>query len=356
MNAAEPIIRPYLKLTNVSIAYADKTVVTDISIAISRGEIGCLLGPSGGGKSTLLRAIAGFEPVSEGSITLEDQLLSNQSTTIAPEKRNIGMVFQDISLFPHLSIEQNIAFGIKHLSPKVRHARIEQLLALIDLSDYAKRYPHQLSGGQQQRVALARALAPKPNLLLLDEPFSGLDAKLRESLVPQVKAILQQEQVCALMVSHDQAEAFAIADKIAIMENGRIHQWDTAYNSYHQPASKFVASFIGESKFMAGVTSCAHCIETPLGKLENNSPHGFAAGTAVDVLVRIEDVISAPDAVHTGTVIEKDFHGGYYRYELELADKSTLFYRTNAKQLQQYQIGAVVPLQLCIESLVIFDR
>jgi len=356
MNAAEQISQTLLTLDNVSIAYGAKTIVKEVSINLSKGEIGCLLGPSGCGKSTLLRAIAGFEPVITGSIQLTEQTLSDTKNTTAPELRNIGMVFQDISLFPHLSIEQNVAFGIKNQPKQQIAARVKQLLALIELSEYAKHYPHQISGGQQQRVALARALAPKPELILLDEPFSGLDAKLRESLVPQVKAILKKEQVSALMVSHDQAEAFAVADKIAIMNNGKIHQWDNAYNSYHFPASQFVASFIGDSKFLAGTASCEYCVETELGKLAKKTPHGFKKGSKVQVLIRVEDVSCNADSMYSGIVIKKDFHGSYYKYEIQLKDNSTLYYSTNAKALTQHALGANIPVQVDSENLVIFNR
>lgn len=356
MNAAEPILAPLLQVNDVSIAYHDKLVVKNVSIDIKQGEIGCLLGPSGCGKSTLLRAIAGFEPVTGGNICLAEQSLSNQEHTIAPELRNIGMVFQDIALFPHLSVKQNITFGIKHLTKLQQRHRVQQLLELIELSHCANLYPHQISGGQQQRVALARALAPKPRLLLLDEPFSGLDAKLRESLVPQVKAILKQEQVSALMVSHDQGEAFAIADKIAIMDEGKIHQWDSAFNSYHIPASKFVATFIGDSRFLPGIVSCEYCIDTSLGKLKNPIPHGFKAGAAVDVLVRLENVISHLESAHYGRVIKKDFHGSFYKYELTLTDNSTILYSTNARDTNEHALGEEIPLKFCSEYLVIFAQ
>ncbi len=356
MNVAEKIISPLLELDNIDAGYGAKIVVQNISLSLKKGEIGCLLGPSGCGKSTLLRAIAGFEEVKKGTIKLSQQLISDPQHTLPPEHRNIGMVFQDIALFPHLSIEDNVAFGIKHLPSKERHARVEQLLTLVDLNQKAKQFPHQLSGGQQQRIALARALAPKPKLILLDEPFSGLDAKLRETLVPQVKQILKHEQVSALMVSHDQAEAFAIADKIAVMQEGRIHQWDNAYNSYHYPATKFVADFIGKSKFLPAVTLCEHCIETSLGKLESDSPHGYQAGSEVLVLVRIDDLKHDPISENFGIVKKKDFHGSYFTFELSLADGSQVLCNTPAHYNYQYNVGDKFNLKLNIEHLVLFNR
>jgi len=356
MNLAKQLTPTLLELKNISVGYGKKIIVKDVSLNIAPGEIGCLLGPSGCGKSTLLRAIAGFEPVLAGTIALFKQVISKTNNTLAPEHRNIGMVFQDISLFPHLSIEDNICFGIKHLSRQQRQTRVKQLLELVELSDSAKSYPHQLSGGQQQRIALARALAPKPKLILLDEPFSGLDAKLRETLVPQVKAILKQEKVSALIVSHDQAEAFAIADKIAVMHQGEIHQWDDAYNSYHHPATKFVANFIGTSKFIPATTVCEHCIETSLGRIESKEPHGFIAGTRVDLLVRIDDVTHDSSANYCGTVTKKDFHGSSYTYELILSDGVTILCSVPAKYDMKHTIGDELQLKLNIENLVLFER
>ncbi|EPJ52638.1 MAG: polyamine-transporting ATPase [Osedax symbiont Rs2] len=357
MNAAQQLTEEnLLELQSICVGYGQQIILSNVSLNIEKGEIGCLLGPSGCGKSTLLRAIAGFEPVRQGVIKLSARSISEPLSTLAPEHRNIGMVFQDVALFPHLSIEQNIAFGIKQLALAPRRERVTQLLELVGLSDYAKRYPHELSGGQQQRIALARALAPKPKLILLDEPFSGLDAKLRESLVPQVRDILKQEQVSALMVSHDQAEAFAIADKIAVMDKGKIHQWDNAYNSYHRPATKFVASFIGKSKFLAATTLCARCIETPLGKLESKTPHGYAIGENVEVLVRLDDVQHDPAALHFGTVTQKNFHGSYFTYELTLADGSQLLCSTPAHYNFKHDIGDQFRIKLSIEHLVLFSR
>ncbi|MCJ8340479.1 MAG: ABC transporter ATP-binding protein [Pseudomonadales bacterium] len=357
MNAALQLTsNNLLELRDICVGYGQQVVINKVSLNIEKGEIGCLLGPSGCGKSTLLRAIAGFEPVRQGVIQLCTKTISETHNTLAPEHRNIGMVFQDVALFPHLSIEQNVAFGIKKLAAAQRKERVQQLLHLVGLSDSAKRYPHELSGGQQQRIALARALAPKPKLILLDEPFSGLDAKLRETLVPQVRDILKQEQVSALMVSHDQAEAFAIADKIAVMHKGEIHQWDNAYNSYHRPATKFVASFIGKSKFLTATTLCEHCIETPLGKLESKSPHGYTAGEKVEVLIRLDDVEHDPSAPHFGTVTQKNFHGSYFTYEITLADGSQLLCSTPAHYSFKHDIGDQFNIKLSMEHLVLFTR
>lgn len=238
----------YLNLQNISLAYNTpegfKYVVNQLTLEVERGHIGCLLGASGCGKTTVLRAIAGFEPLRAGTIHLDNQLLSSVDQTVVPEKRNVGMMFQDYALFPHLSVEKNIGFGLRKREKNLRTARIEEMLELVGLEELGKRYPHELSGGQQQRVALARALAPEPSLLLLDEPFSNLDVDTRERLAFEVREILQKTGLTAILVTHNQAEAFAIADRIGVMKDGSIVQWDTAYGLHHNPANEFVSDFI----------------------------------------------------------------------------------------------------------------
>lgn len=239
---------PYLDLNDISLAYNTpdglKTVVKNLNLQVSKGHIGCLLGTSGCGKTTVLRAIAGFEPLRAGTIHLNQQLLSSSDYTLVPEKRNVGMMFQDYALFPHLTIEKNIGFGLRKREKNFRLQRVEEMLTLVGLEDFGKRYPHELSGGQQQRVALARALAPEPSLLLLDEPFSNLDIDTRERLAFEVREILQKTGLTAILVTHNQAEAFAIADRIGVMKDGGIVQWDTAYGLHHNPVNTFVSDFI----------------------------------------------------------------------------------------------------------------
>lgn len=244
-----------LKLHDVSIAYDTPdgllSVVKHLSLGLEKGHIGCLLGASGCGKTTVLRAIAGFEPLQTGTIHLGGVLLSSPGFQLEPQDRNVGMMFQDYALFPHLTIEKNVGFGLRLWDQDRRTQRVSDMLALVGLSDVAKRYPHELSGGQQQRVALARALAPEPELLLLDEPFSNLDVDTRERLAFEVRDILKDTGHTALLVTHNQAEAFAIADRIGVMEKGMIVQWDTPYGLHHEPASDFVADFIRREALMA---------------------------------------------------------------------------------------------------------
>lgn len=245
----------FLNLQDITLSYETslglKPVVQGLNLALGKGEIGCLLGASGCGKTTVLRSIAGFEPLRGGRISLGEQVLSLPNQQVAPEHRNVGMMFQDYALFPHLSVEKNIAFGLRRWDKHERAARVDEMLKLVDLQSLCKRYPHELSGGQQQRVALVRALAPRPSLLLLDEPFSNLDVDSRERLAFEVRDILKTTCTTAILVTHNQAEAFAIADRIGVMQAGKILQWDTPYGLHHQPVNEFVADFIRKEAIMA---------------------------------------------------------------------------------------------------------
>ena len=255
MNSA----RTLLSIQELEIDYPSRdgqgrvTAVKDLNLALAQGEIGCLLGSSGCGKSTVLRAICGFEPVKAGNIVLRDQVVSSASTHLQPNQRKVGMVFQDFALFPHLNVLENIAFGLQHLSSSERSVVAMEWLKRVSLSDKADAYPHELSGGQQQRVALARAMAPEPDLILLDEPFSSLDIELRERLAGEMREILKSNNITALLVTHDQYEAFAIADKIGVMTDGKVLQWDVPYELYHKPANRYIADFIGRGVFLKGV-------------------------------------------------------------------------------------------------------
>ncbi|NYT64751.1 ABC transporter ATP-binding protein [Alcaligenaceae bacterium] len=244
-----------LKLDNITLAYDTEQglvpVVQNLNLCLEKGNIGCLLGASGCGKTTVLRAIAGFEPLRTGTISLGDTLLSTTNAQVEPQDRHVGMMFQDYALFPHLNVEKNIAFGLRRWEKQRRKHRVEELLTLAGLEGSGHRYPHELSGGQQQRIALARALAPEPELLLLDEPFSNLDVDTRERLAFEVRDILKKTGHTAILVTHNQAEAFAIADRIGVMEKGKIAQWDTPYGLHHNPSSAFVADFIKREALMA---------------------------------------------------------------------------------------------------------
>ena len=261
-----------LELNGVVQRYGRHTVVDGVGFRLASGRIACLLGPSGCGKTTLLRCIAGFEEIAAGEIRLHGEIVSQAGHHLPPEKRRIGMVFQDYALFPHLSVEENVAFGLVRQPQQDAHLRVRQLLATVGLAGQGDKFPHELSGGQQQRVALARALAPRPELILLDEPFSNLDVGLRERLSLEVREILKREGSTAILVTHDQNEAFAMADEIGIMHEGKIQQWDVPYNLYHRPANRFVADFIGQGVLLPGVVSAGTNVEMELGQLVSDMP------------------------------------------------------------------------------------
>ena len=341
----------HLIVENVTLAYGDVDIVKQVSFALNDGEIGCLLGPSGCGKSTLLRAIAGFEPVKAGSISMMGRELSGMTANIPTEKRNIGMVFQDIALFPHLTVAENILFGIKDWSAKERKARVRELLDLIGLPGTEQRYPHSLSGGQQQRIALARALAPKPDLLLLDEPFSGLDANLRETLVPEIRDILKKEQTSAILVSHDQMEAFAMADKVAVMQQGVIQQWGSAYSIYHEPVNRFVADFVGLGEFLTVRVKDEYSVESALGLLRGSTPLKYPEGTVLELLVRPDDIQHEEDSPLRGRIVRKWFRGSHYLYHIKLSGGEILPCITSCHH--DHDVGESLGINVSLEHLVV---
>lgn len=343
-----------LTLQNIHIRYGDNAVVHDVSLTVEDGQIGCLLGPSGCGKTTLLRAIAGFEPVTQGTITLKDQVISAPGTHLPPERRNIGMVFQDYALFPHLSIADNITFGIRKQSGKDKAKRVTELLELVNLPGYEKRYPHELSGGQQQRIALARALAPRPRLLLLDEPFGSQDVELREMLAREVRDILKREGMTAVLVTHDQHEAFAMADEIGVLQGGRLQQWDTGYNLYHKPVNQFVAGFIGQGALIPGTVMSHNTIATLIGAVQGTVPVSCQPECPVDVLIRPDDLKLVADAPRKATVVSRVFRGAEYLYVLGLADGSQIL--ALAPSHQTYPVGGTVCFELDMQHRVILPR
>lgn len=317
-----------LKLSDISVSYRDSKApggtlcaASGVSFELAPGEIGCLLGPSGCGKTTVLRAIAGFVVPQTGRIELGDQILSDSSHWMAPEKRNVGVVFQDYALFPHLTVAENIAFGItkgrKVLAENLRAA--QEMMELVGLTPQAQRYPHELSGGQQQRVALARALAPKPSMLLLDEPFSNLDISLKDRLAREVREILKDAGMTSILVTHDQNEAFAVADKVGVMFDGLLAQWGNPYDVYHEPISPQVARFVGEGAFISGKQT-GHSVATPLGQLAL-SPcccDEHCGAQDVRVLLRPDDVVHDDHAPLKAKVVRKAFRGADFLYTLEL--------------------------------------
>ncbi|MNO75051.1 Spermidine/putrescine import ATP-binding protein PotA [compost metagenome] len=342
--------RLLLDLKDLSCGYEQQRVVQGVNLHLNAGDIGCLLGPSGCGKTTTLRAIAGFEPVQAGQIVLNGEVISRPGFTLAPERRRIGMVFQDYALFPHLSVEDNVAFGIrKH--PE-RQEIVSELLRLVKLDTLGKRYPHELSGGQQQRVALARALAPEPLLLLLDEPFSNLDVELRRELSHEVREILKERGTSAILVTHDQEEAFTVSDHVGVFRNGHLEQWDTPYNLYHEPQTPFVASFVGQGYFIGGQMLGPDSVQTELGVLRGNRAYLLPQGSQVDVLLRPDDLVPSPQGELKARIAGKSFLGATILYRLELPTGTQLesIFPSHA----DHQIGDQVGIRVAAEHLVLF--
>ncbi len=343
-----------LEVDNVSLSYGRKLVMKEASFSVAPSEIGCLLGPSGSGKTTLLRGIAGFHTPIDGSISWNGKVLSTPEFVIAPEQRRIGMVFQEFALFPHLTVAKNIAFGLRDLSRRDQIHRVGELLELFNLEGVGDRAPHSLSGGEQQRVALARALAPKPYLLLMDEPFSSLDVELRQVLVPEVREILKHENMSAILVTHDQHEAFALADRIGVIENGRIHQWDEPYGIYHRPATKFIAEFIGEGVMIDATTTDNGVIRCALGEYNLPKKKQLPAGRRIKILVRPDDILHDDASTFKGKILQRLFRGAHYLYRLELEDGTELF--CYAESHHRHSLGEKIGLEANLEHLVIFDQ
>jgi iron(III) transport system ATP-binding protein len=343
-----------LNVADLYLSFGRTAVLQGFGFDLEAGEIACLLGHSGCGKTTALRAVAGFEQPERGRIALQGRTLSDGRLFVPPHLRRIGMVFQDYALFPHLNVADNIAFGLSGRSAEARKARVAELLALIGLPDYGGHYPHQLSGGQQQRVALARALAPKPELVLLDEPFSNLDADLRTRLSKEVRSLLKQEKTSALLVTHDQQEAFAMADKIGIMADGRLQQWDTPYNLYHNPATPAIAGFIGQGVLLRGQMSGSHCVRLALGEFCGVVPHHCQSCREVDVLLRPDDVVHDDNSPVSAEVLDKDFKGSYFIYTLKLDSGETVL--AHVPSHHNHPIGSRIGIRLELEHLIAFAR
>jgi iron(III) transport system ATP-binding protein len=321
-----------LQMAQVALAYPGQAapVVSDVSLQLAPGDIACLLGPSGCGKTTLLRAVAGFAPLQAGRIAIMGREVSGAGVHVPTEQRNIGMVFQDYALFPHLTVQGNVGFGLHGLAAKDAKARVQQMLQMVGLESLAQRYVHELSGGQQQRVALARALAPKPQLLLLDEPFSNLDVSLREHLAREVRALLKATGTTAVLVTHDQQEAFAVADYVAVLAEGRVQQWGTPMALYHEPVNRLVANFLGEGAWIPMHHSASGQLVTELGTFAAPTDAGLAdinvlAQQPQELLVRPDDILHDDASPTKARVVSKVFRGANFLYTLALPSGQAVF-------------------------------
>ncbi len=344
----------WIEVDNVSQRYGDEPVLDGLSFRLERGAIGCLLGPSGCGKTTALRCVAGFEPVRSGRIVANEKTISAPDLTVPPERRHMGMVFQEHALFPHLSVLDNVSFGLTGLGKAERVRRVTDLLEVVGLAELADAWPHELSGGQRQRVAVARALAPRPRLLLMDEPFSSLDSSLRLRLGVEVRDILKALSTTALLVTHDQNEAFAMADDVGVMRRGRIEQWAAPYDLYHRPASRFVADFVGDGSFLPGEVVDGSAVRIELGRLPGRTIHPLPAGTAVDVLLRPDDIRHEPEGPLEATVLRKAFRGADILFTLGLPSGHEVLALVPSHD--DHEVGDRLPIRLATDHVVAFPR
>lgn len=341
-----------LAVEQINVQLGNQHIIKNMSFSLNEGDIACLLGPSGCGKTTMLRTIAGFQTPSSGQISIAGRQVCGSEIDAKPEDRHIGMVFQDLALFPHMSVRKNVGFGIQNTNKKQVRQRVDELLELVAMSDYANSYPHELSGGQQQRIALIRAMAPRPPVLLLDEPFSSQDTERRVQLAHEVREILKRDGITAILVTHDQYEAFAIADHIGVINDGHLCQWDKAYDLYHTPANRFVADFIGEGVFVCGNTLEDNQIQTELGIINGQLSQRFDAGTQIELLVRPDDIIHDDRSQTKATVIAKDFRGAGHLYTLRMPGNTRLL--CLAPSHHNHRIGEQFGVRLNLDHLVIF--
>jgi iron(III) transport system ATP-binding protein len=342
-----------LELDGVERSYASETAVEDLSLPVGRGEVLTLLGPSGCGKTTTLRMVAGLERPDAGTVDLDGRVLADEATFVPPERRDVGLVFQDFALFPHLTAAENVAFGLSDWSKAERQERVEELLDLVDLSEHADDAPGELSGGQQQRIAVARSLAPEPDVLLLDEPLSNLDVSLRVSMREEIRRIIDETGVTAIWVTHDQEEALSVADRVGVMADGQLQQVGHPETVFARPASRFVASFLGRAGFLSATVD-GDALATEVGRLDPDALVGvdrsdwgaLAGGATVDVLVRPDDLRLTPtsEADADGTITRRQYQGPSFVYRVETEGGDTLQCLHNHTEV--FDVGQPVRLDL----------
>ncbi|EHA1125333.1 ABC transporter [Vibrio navarrensis] len=338
-----------LSIRNLTCQYDQQTILESLSLHVEPGQIVCLLGASGCGKTTLLKAIAGLLPLSAGEMCLNGVTIDNGQHWLPPELRNIGMIFQDYALFPHLTVADNVGFGLKGFSQQEKQRRVAEMLDLVHLSAFAQRYPHQLSGGQQQRVAIARSLAYKPDLLLLDEPFSNIDTQVRHELIGEIRKLFKAQGVTAIFVTHSREEAFAFADKMAVMNHGVIEQYGTASELYYQPSSKFVADFLGGGSYLPATRLSESEFETQLGVVEAQAQQPIELNARCELLLRPQHIqISAAEksSIH---ILEQQFMGDHCRYVIESNGSQLL-----ASSSQALSVGQSVSVKVDTQGILAF--
>jgi iron(III) transport system ATP-binding protein len=342
-----------IELCHVTVTYpnAASPALHDLSLDVAEGATLSVLGPSGCGKTTVLRTIAGFEHPLTGEVRIAGRLVCDGKQCVPPEERGVGMVFQDYALFPHLTVAQNVAFGLRRLESRAAADTIAQTLDLVGLTGLADRYPHELSGGQQQRVAIARALAPKPVVLLLDEPFSNLDPDMRGQMREEVQEILRRTGITAVLVTHDHDEAFAMADRVAVLNHGRLEQIDNPESIYHTPSTPFVANFVGQADFLLGRVENGK-IHTEVGVFEN--VRGHPSGMAVEIMIRPDDVHITPASPGTAQIAGRQFRGSENLYTVLLPSGQHI--HSSETSTTVYPIGTSVELKIVATHIVTFVK
>ncbi|MBD2568533.1 ABC transporter ATP-binding protein [Anabaena lutea] len=341
-----------LNLQNVTKQFSQSVspAVNNVSLTLQQGDILALLGPSGCGKTTLLRLIAGFERLQVGTVEIAGQVVSNNSISIPPEQRDIGVVFQDYALFPHLNISENVAFGLKQFSKEQKQKRVAEVIELVRLQGLEKRYPYELSGGQQQRVALARALAPKPQIMLLDEPLSNLDIQVRLRLREEIRDILKLAGTSAIFVTHDQEEALAISDIVGVMQQGNLEQLGTPEEIYTHPSSRFVAEFVTQANFIPARRQ-GNLWETEVGNFTIPADHNCDSG---EIMIRQEDLILKPASDASVVITTRRFLGREYQYCLKTLSGKEIHARLMTNQV--LAVGTKVELSVTDNSVHIFSK
>ena len=340
-----------LNLQSVKISLDSKVILDDVNLKIDTGEIVSLMGSSASGKTSLIRSIAGFHNISSGVIQIDGQIVDDSIRRSDVAMRNVGVIFQDLALFPHLTVRENICFGLNNIYYTQQQNRSKKLENLLSIENITNRYPNQISGGQQQRVAIARAIAPKPNLLLLDEPFSALDYELKDNLMNDIMKLIKSENITAILITHSAEEAFKMSDKIAFISNNTITQFANPYDIYHRPVSKEIANFFGISSYIkAKITDSSH-INCILGDFVGMVDQ-FNKDDKVDLLIRPDDIIHDDDSLFSAKVTEKTFRGSDFLYELELKDGQKIF--CYAPSHHNHQVNEVIGIKLDLDHLVIF--
>ena len=340
-----------LNLQSVKIALDSKVILDDVNLKIDTGEIVSLMGSSASGKTSLIRSIAGFHNISSGTIQIDGQVVDDSIRRSDVAMRNVGVIFQDLALFPHLTVRENICFGLNNIDSTQQQNRAKKLEDLLSIENITNRYPNQISGGQQQRVAIARAIAPKPNLLLLDEPFSALDYELKDNLMSDIMKLIKSENITAILITHSAEEAFKMSDKIAFISNNTITQFANPYDIYHRPVSKEIANFFGISSYIkAKITDSSH-IKCILGDFVGMVDQ-YNKDAKVDLLILPDDIIHDDDSLFSAKVTEKTFRGSDFLYELELKDGQKIF--CFAPSHHNHQVNEVIGIKLDLDHLVIF--